>query len=74
MQQALQVIQEAQAQGHRAIVYGDYDVDGLCAATIMRHALNHIGLQADIYIPDRHTEGYGVNEDAVRELAQKPSC
>ncbi|MGI6672612.1 MAG: single-stranded-DNA-specific exonuclease RecJ [Christensenellales bacterium] len=71
MQQALQVIQEAQAQGHRAIVYGDYDVDGLCAATIMRHALNHAGLQADIYIPDRHTEGYGVNEDAVRELAQK---
>ncbi len=68
---AAAVIGEAKAAGHRAFVYGDYDVDGLCAATILNDALAALGIPSRIYIPDRHSEGYGVNADAVRALAQE---
>lgn len=68
--QAVQLIRQLGQQRARAVVYGDYDVDGLCAAVIASEALKEAGLQVSIYIPDRHTEGYGLNEDAVRTLAQ----
>lgn len=66
---AARVIRAAALDGARAVVYGDYDVDGLCAATILAQALRRMGMETDIYIPDRHSEGYGVNGDAVTRLA-----
>lgn len=67
--QAVQLIRGLGARHARAVVYGDYDVDGLCASVIIWEALQAVGLKAIIYIPDRHQEGYGLNEDAVRKLA-----
>ena len=54
----------------RVAVYGDYDTDGVCASVIMKEALENRGFRARIYIPDRHEEGYGLNENAVRRLKE----
>ena len=69
MPKAVSLIRELGARGARAVVYGDYDVDGLCASVIAKEALQACGLKCIIYIPDRHSEGYGINEQAVRQLA-----
>lgn len=69
MSDAVDIIARLGRQKARAVVYGDYDVDGLCASIIAQEALKAMGLKTIVYIPDRHTEGYGLNEDAIRQLA-----
>ena len=69
MGEAVALIRQLGARKARAVVYGDYDVDGLCAAVIMEEALKAAGLRTTAYIPDRHSEGYGLNREAVEKLA-----
>lgn len=64
-------IKEAQVRKEKVVVYGDYDVDGICSTVIMLKCLKKLGIEADYYIPDRFTEGYGINEEAVIKLAEK---
>ena len=71
MDKAVRLIAVARERGLRAAVYGDYDADGVCAAAILKEALGMYGVPADVYLPDRHAEGYGLNEAAVRELARE---
>ncbi len=54
--------------GERVAIFGDYDVDGACSAALLGHALQHAGLDPLIHIPDRLTEGYGPNAEAIRQL------
>jgi single-stranded-DNA-specific exonuclease len=51
------------------IVYGDYDVDGVSATVLMVQVLRLFGAQVRAYIPNRFDEGYGLNLEAVQELA-----
>lgn len=51
------------------IVYGDYDVDGVSATTLMVQVLKISGARVTRYIPNRFDEGYGVNREAVQLLA-----
>ncbi len=53
------------------VIYGDYDADGVTAAAIMARGLRRLGAQVDVYIPDRRTEGYGLNAAAVDALARQ---
>jgi single-stranded-DNA-specific exonuclease len=53
---------------HKVAIFGDYDVDGACSAALLAGYLRSCGLDAAIHIPDRITEGYGPNLDAVRRL------
>lgn len=69
MDAALEAIRGAIARGERIVVYGDYDVDGICATTILTQALREHGAKAKYRIPSRHSEGYGLNPAAVREIA-----
>ena len=71
MDKAIERLTQALEKHERVVVYGDYDVDGVCSTTILVEFLNELGLTVDYYIPDRKTEGYGVNEDAVTEIAQR---
>ena len=71
MDKALSLIREAADQGKRIMVYGDYDVDGVCAVTIMLETLKQMGAVVGFRIPSRHEEGYGLHEQAVRETAEK---
>jgi single-stranded-DNA-specific exonuclease len=51
-------------------VFGDYDVDGACSSALLQRFLAAHGLGARIYIPDRMTEGYGPNADAITALVR----
>ena len=73
MDQAVSLIRGAILRGERILVYGDYDVDGICAVTILTETLREEKAEVDYRIPLRHTEGYGLNEEAVREIAEKYS-
>jgi single-stranded-DNA-specific exonuclease len=67
---AVSIIRGAIARKEPIVVYGDYDVDGVCAASMMLLTLRSMGAAADYYIPSRHDEGYGLNDQAVRTLAK----
>lgn len=49
-------------------VYGDFDVDGITATALVKAALSSLGGDVSCYIPDRVSEGYGLNVDAIRSL------
>ena len=51
------------------VVYGDYDADGVTASALMYEFLTALGAAPRIYIPNRFDEGYGLNEEAIRQLA-----
>lgn len=53
------------------VVYGDYDADGLTAACLLCGFFQELGLPCTPYIPDRLTEGYGLNMAALQKLAAK---
>ena len=55
----------------KVAVYGDYDVDGVTATSLLTGFLRALGCDATYYIPDRFREGYGVNSGALRDLKQK---
>lgn len=57
--------------GEPIVIYGDYDVDGVTGTAILYHMLRAIAPDADVrtYVPHRLEEGYGLNSEAVRELA-----
>lgn len=70
MQKAVQMIWTAVDRGEKIAVYGDYDVDGITASTILVQLLRKIGAADTVsYIPDRFEEGYGLNKDALKTLA-----
>lgn len=54
----------------KVVIYGDYDVDGVCSIVLLKDCLNRLGCQADYYVPDRFSEGYGLNKEAVEALAR----
>lgn len=54
--------------GGKICVFGDYDVDGVCACTILVNAIKFLGGAAEAYIPSRHDEGYGLNEKALDSI------
>jgi single-stranded-DNA-specific exonuclease len=71
MYKAVERIRRAVADDERVAVYGDYDVDGLTAASLMTDWLRRRGLRCETYIPERLTEGYGLSEDALRCIKSK---
>jgi single-stranded-DNA-specific exonuclease len=57
-------------QDRSIVIYGDYDVDGVCGVSVLWAALKLAGAsRVDYYIPHRVREGYGVNPDALRKIA-----
>ncbi|MDE6550597.1 MAG: single-stranded-DNA-specific exonuclease RecJ, partial [Clostridia bacterium] len=57
--------------GERVVIYGDYDCDGICATAMLYIFLTDLGVDCAYYIPDRHTEGYGINADALETIAER---
>ncbi|QDT34865.1 single-stranded-DNA-specific exonuclease RecJ [Thalassoglobus polymorphus] len=55
----------------RITIYGDYDVDGVTATSILWHCLKLAGAKVDYYIPCRLEEGYGLNLEAIRTLHEE---
>lgn len=69
MHRTLERLQKAGQDGERVVVYGDYDADGITATALLMEALRAFGLDVFHYIPDRFEEGYGLNREALDEIA-----
>lgn len=67
---AVERLHRAVREGQRIVIYGDYDVDGITASAILWHVLRHVGGDVHNYLPHRLEEGYGLNNDAVAQLAR----
>ena len=59
----------AARQGQSIVIYGDYDVDGIASTAILWHVLTLAGGDVDFHIPHRIEEGYGLNAEAVKRIA-----
>ncbi|MDH4227626.1 MAG: single-stranded-DNA-specific exonuclease RecJ [Deltaproteobacteria bacterium] len=71
MDKAVTRIAEAVGKKERIAIYGDYDVDGTTATAVLGLFFKEIGVEPLCYIPERKSEGYGLNEGALRELKEK---
>src|SRR5205814_6072439 len=63
-----ELIADAVHRGERIAVYGDYDADGVTACVTLARGLRSVGADVITYIPNRFTEGYGLNLEALNEL------
>jgi single-stranded-DNA-specific exonuclease len=68
MDKAVDRIQRAVRNGERIVIYADYDVDGITGAALLYKTLKMLGVIPDHYIPNRLSEGYGINENAIDRL------
>ena len=68
MDRAVARLERALKEGESIAVYGDYDVDGITATTLLSDYLTARGGKISSYIPDRMEEGYGLNREAVALL------
>jgi len=71
MAAAVEVVLGALEAGARITVHGDFDVDGVCATTILVSTLRELGADCDWLIPDRIADGYGLSAENVRLLAER---
>jgi single-stranded-DNA-specific exonuclease len=71
MDKAAARLADAIARKEQVAIFGDYDVDGACSSALLKRFLAAHGLEARIYIPDRMTEGYGPNPDAIETLIEE---
>lgn len=67
IERACDLLRQKIEQGKRIRILGDYDIDGVQSVYILYSALRRCGAWADYVIPDRITDGYGVNERLIRQ-------
>ncbi len=71
--EAADVLLAAVREGRKIVVFGDYDCDGVCATAILVQAVRALGGTVAPFLPERLTEGYGMNEASVeRMLSEHP--
>ncbi|CAK8054190.1 single-stranded-DNA-specific exonuclease RecJ [Eupransor demetentiae] len=68
MAPAIERLQEAVFGGEKIVIYGDYDLDGVTATTVMYQTLQLLGAEVEPYIPNRFEDGYGPNLDRYKQL------
>ena len=71
MEIAVNRILKAMKNKEKIIIYGDYDVDGITSITVLKSFLKDRGIDVDQYIPNRLEEGYGLNNPAVKKIAEQ---
>ena len=71
MHAAVERLVLAKNAGEKITIYGDYDIDGLTATTVLLNAFTQFGFDTvDAFIPNRFVEGYGMTVDAVERIAE----
>ncbi|MCX7874930.1 MAG: single-stranded-DNA-specific exonuclease RecJ [Melioribacteraceae bacterium] len=71
MHDATDRVIKALTDNQKICVYGDYDVDGTCSASLMYLFLKELGANVETYIPNRLTEGYGISIQSIDLLKEK---
>jgi len=69
MRKAVERIFRAVDNKEKIYIFSDFDADGVCAGTILATTFAEYGVKAEVYIPHRETEGYGVNPKAIEYIA-----
>jgi single-stranded-DNA-specific exonuclease len=67
--EAVERLHQAVEAKKKVCVYGDYDADGVTGTAILYGLLQQLGVPAEFYVPHRLEEGYGLNKEALRQLA-----
>ena len=67
---AVERIEKAIMRNERITVFGDYDADGVTSTSILYMFLRENGADVNYYIPNRFTDGYGMNKDAISNIAK----
>lgn len=70
MEKACKRIWDAIANEEKIAIYGDYDADAVTANAVLHQTFSYLGVSVQSYIPDRFTEGYGLNIEAFEKLKQ----
>ena len=71
MEKAIDRIEEAITKNEKILIYGDYDADGITSTTLLTKFFKDIGINVENYIPNRLTEGYGLNNKAIDKIKEK---
>lgn len=71
MAKAVERIKQALEKKEKIFIYADYDADAITASSVMTLGLRKLGGIVECYIPDRFTEGYGMNMDAMRKVSEE---
>ena len=71
MQEAVERIIASLERQEKILVYGDYDVDGVTATSLILLFLRDLGFTTHYYIPKRVEEGYGVNKESIRKFNEE---
>jgi len=72
LKKAAQRITKAAKSKEKIIIYGDADLDGIASVIILKEAIKNLGGRVEeVYIPDRETEGYGLNKSALDYLKKQ---
>ncbi|WP_024344349.1 single-stranded-DNA-specific exonuclease RecJ [Streptococcus equinus] len=71
MDKAVARIRQAIENYEQILVYGDYDADGMTSASIMKEALEMLGAEAQVYLPNRFVDGYGPNESVYKYFIEQ---
>jgi single-stranded-DNA-specific exonuclease len=67
MADAVTRIETALNNGEKILIWGDYDVDGTTGTVLLRKALHLLGSETGFHVPNRFTEGYGINIPALEK-------
>lgn len=70
MERAVLKVQEMIKEGKNIRIIGDYDADGICSTYILREGLSFLGAKIDSRVPNRIKDGYGLNENMIKESAE----
>lgn len=74
LKKALKKIKEAVLKNEEIIIYGDYDADGVCATAILWETLFSLTKNVLPYIPNRFSEGYGINPKSIEKIkSERPN-
>lgn len=71
IEKAKKRIIEAIKKGEQIVVFGDFDVDGVCSTAIMYQGLSFLGAKVLPYIPHREKEGYGLSKEGLKKAQEK---
>lgn len=71
MKKAVKRVYKALENKEEVLVYGDYDADGVTSSALLVEVLESIGIRANVYIPQREKEGYGLNMSSVQEIVDR---
>lgn len=71
MEKAVERLAASVEKREKVAIFGDYDVDGACSAALLADFFRQCGVPYIVHIPDRLTEGYGPNIEAIRRLKEQ---